>query len=206
MPADSEARQERSWEKVNKTGECWVWTGATKGGGYGNFTDYADGAKRHVLAHRFSWELHNGPVPAEKPLVLHHCDNPPCVRPDHLFVGTHRDNITDAIEKGRFHGRKQGQLLPGRLTTAPHLPTRRQVRFFLHRVRHVDECSIWTGGRRFYWIRDGIKHSMPPERVMWMIWHGPVAPGEKIYRRCGDPACIRPGHLYLATNEIATAV
>lgn len=83
------------WERVNKDG-CWRWTGATNGKGYGQVT--VDGV--HYLAHRIAYSLAKGSVP-DGLLVCHHCDNPICVRPSHLFVGTHRDNAHDMIKKGR---------------------------------------------------------------------------------------------------------
>lgn len=87
---------DRFWARVDKSGECWVWTGAALPAGYGRWK----GAHRLVYAHRFSWELANGPIP-DGMLVCHRCDNPPCVRPDHLFLGTPTDNIRDMNAKGR---------------------------------------------------------------------------------------------------------
>ena len=89
-------RDERFWNKVDKSGECWLWTASTLGKGYGQFWD---GNKR-VTAHRFSWVLHNGPIP-EGLHVLHHCDVPVCVNPEHLWLGTNADNVHDCMAKGR---------------------------------------------------------------------------------------------------------
>ena len=86
----------RFWEKVNKTADCWTWQGGRRGQGYGVF--WIHGAYKPV--HRFSWELHYGPIP-EAMLVCHHCDNPSCVRPDHLFLGTPQDNMDDMWNKER---------------------------------------------------------------------------------------------------------
>lgn len=80
--------------------DCWQWTGRTDPNGYGDIQLYRNAP--HQLAHRVSWELHNGQIPAGLS-VLHHCDNPPCARPDHLFVGTQADNLADASRKGRLN-------------------------------------------------------------------------------------------------------
>lgn len=95
--------EERFWVRVNKTADsCWEWTGARHPLGYGNFNAgmRSDGTVRYIAAHRFSWELTHGPIP-EGHEVCHACDNPPCVRPDHLWLGTHLDNMRDMDTKGR---------------------------------------------------------------------------------------------------------
>lgn len=86
----------RFWEKVNKTGECWIWIGTNHNTGYGKIKiDRED-----VLAHRLSWEIHNGKIPTNKH-VLHTCDVRLCVNPRHLFLGTNEDNRQDMIRKNR---------------------------------------------------------------------------------------------------------
>jgi hypothetical protein len=88
------------WAKVVKTATCWRWTGATNDHGYGRLTVTENGRKKSVYAHRFSWELHRGPLPPGLD-VCHDCDVTCCVRPDHLFLGTTTDNMQDASRKGR---------------------------------------------------------------------------------------------------------
>jgi hypothetical protein len=82
---------------VNPGTDCWEWQRAKANGGYGRMTV----AGRVVRAHRAYWEAINGPVP-EGLWVLHKCDNPCCVNPDHLYVGDAADNTRDAVERGRF--------------------------------------------------------------------------------------------------------
>jgi hypothetical protein len=72
---------------------CWLWDGWVNGRGYGRFGK--------GLAHRISWELHRGPIPAGMN-ICHKCDVPPCVNPDHLFLGTQTDNMRDCARKGRL--------------------------------------------------------------------------------------------------------
>lgn len=90
-------RKTRFWAKVDKSGDCWIWTANCTSGGYGQF-QYS--YKQPRQAHRVAWELELGPVPIGLD-VLHHCDNPPCCRPDHLFLGTDADNVADRTRKGR---------------------------------------------------------------------------------------------------------
>ena len=88
---------ERFWSKVDKSGDCWVWTAGTSPLGYGRIYVNPGGPQ---LAHRVSWQLAHGLIP-EGLYVCHHCDNPPCVRPEHLYVGTDLDNVRDMMNRGR---------------------------------------------------------------------------------------------------------
>jgi hypothetical protein len=91
----------RFWKKVEKTNDCWWWTGARDERGYGRFSIGRSQASR--LAHRVAWLFSGGTLEGEA-LLLHRCDNPSCVRPSHLFVGTQVDNMRDANRKGRTKG------------------------------------------------------------------------------------------------------
>lgn len=90
---------ERFWEKVNKTKTCWLWTGMTY------FRKKINYGKMQICSvdrstHRISWEIHNGRIPKGM-CVLHKCDIPLCVRPDHLWLGTAAENCADRANKGR---------------------------------------------------------------------------------------------------------
>lgn len=91
------SEEQRFWMRVEKTANCWLWLGRVSSDGYGAFSSQCLTRRR---AHRYSWILHNGEV-SNGLCVLHRCDNRICVRPDHLFLGTNRDNVADMIAKGR---------------------------------------------------------------------------------------------------------
>ncbi len=90
-----ESVKERFWAKVNKTEGCWEWRAGTDRDGYGRLRV----EDRTIRAHRIGWALSNGSLPEN--CVCHTCDNPSCVRPDHLWVGPPRQNNSDRASKGR---------------------------------------------------------------------------------------------------------
>jgi hypothetical protein len=101
---------ERFWSKVDKSGKCWIWLAGKDRKGYGKFSiggKYRPDGSRNSMksAHRHSFELANGPIPQHESFhgmcVLHSCDNPSCVNPEHLFLGTNEDNVRDMDRKGR---------------------------------------------------------------------------------------------------------
>lgn len=101
--------ESRFWSKTNKNSghfgadgtyptECHEWIAGTDSHKYGIFWD--NDSKRMLRATHVSWKLHSGEIPGKK-CVLHKCDNPPCIRFDHLFLGTKAQNIADMMAKGR---------------------------------------------------------------------------------------------------------
>lgn len=148
---------DRFWKHVQKTGGCWTWTASLNEHGYGRI---ATGPKsrggRIVLAHRASWELHYGTIP-EGMGVLHRCDTPACVRPDHLFLGDQSTNMRDCSQKGRTN---QGERCPAAKLTAE------QVREIRHRYaqggvsqqRLADEYGLAQATVHELIVRETWKH------------------------------------------------
>lgn len=134
----------RFWVKVQRGPDCWEWLGhRDRGTGYGDFRV----GDKHVKAHRFSYQTSYGQIPKGL-FVLHRCDNPPCVRPSHLYLGTTLDNTRDMFARGRAslrHGEHNGK---ARLTW---IAVRRIRRVYsgkygeltdLARYYGVDACTI----------------------------------------------------------------
>lgn len=93
----------RFWARVTKIGPCWSWTGARTGSGSVRHGQVMWRARYRTpqKAHRIAWELLNGPIPSDLQ-VNHHCDNPICCRPDHLYLGTQLQNMRDASRRQRL--------------------------------------------------------------------------------------------------------
>ena len=111
---------DRFWSKVDKSGDCWIWTGAIfqhkqVANKYGMFALN----RRPYRAHRYSYETQIGPIP-DGLYVCHTCDNPICVKPPHLFLGTAQDNVDDMLAKGRSNTGK----IPGKGGYSGKLPPR----------------------------------------------------------------------------------
>lgn len=106
-----QSEKERFFAKVNKTDGCWLWSAAKDRKGYGMFSvgpsHLPDGKRRNsmVSAHRFSYQMQFGEIASHDSFhglcVLHKCDTPSCVNPDHLFIGTNLENVRDMDSKGR---------------------------------------------------------------------------------------------------------
>lgn len=95
----------RFWSRIDKSGECWLWRGSVNNWGYGSIHV----CDTRIYVHRLSWMLANGDIP-DGMYVCHSCDNPACVRPDHLWLGTPQQNQRDMRDKGRARGPAVGRL------------------------------------------------------------------------------------------------
>lgn len=143
-------------------GGRWVWRRPNPTHGYGEISAWA-GRWKNRRAHRVSYELHVGPI-ADGMLVCHRCDRPACVNPDHLFLGTPRDNMVDAVAKGR----KSGEIVAHKLTAADVREMRRARSEFLATGRRRDltgAASVLGLARRFGVARSTVKRILRGD--MW---------------------------------------
>jgi hypothetical protein len=181
MPAHRVPVEKRFWEKVEKRSDgCWEWVAGKNKAGYGRMI--VDGVPQ--LAHRLSYAMRFGAIPKGL-CVCHHCDNPGCVRPEHLFTGTHGDNVRDAQWKGRMPKNESSKPARSQREHTPrhHAPPDAG---FDRRVREVIGSWRMDGGEGAYasrriantvhelqfpcrsidkQMRDAIEEDVPLERV-----------------------------------------
>ena len=144
---------QRFWDKIEKTETCWNWIGAQRNG-YGAFKFQG----KVQDTHRVSWILHFGDIPKGK-YICHHCDNRKCVNPQHLFLGTQKDNIVDAIKKGRFIFPTKTQIKKG------HIPKSRKLT--LEKAKEIRKKYIETKISQ----RALAKEYGVDRKAIWMLLH-----------------------------------
>jgi hypothetical protein len=164
IPVRSSYRQRPFWDKVAIGPGCWEWQGR-RNFGYGYRINTQ--TRRQEAVHRTVWEQIHGPIP-DGLFVCHRCDNPPCVRPDHLFLGTHLDNVADMVTKGRSRWiNRKGRPVRGsrhsqaKLTEADVLIIRQRLAVgeaddAISRDYGVspDAVSLIRRGKTWAWLRD----------------------------------------------------
>lgn len=136
---------------------CILWTGSITKGGYGYFSQTKQGKKIKTYAHRAVYARRFGPIPA-RTCVCHRCDVPSCVNPDHLFLGTHSDNMADMVKKGRSHrsiGESNGG--GGKLTEWDVVSIRMDTR-----PRHEIAAAFGVSGKTIWRVRSGFHWSHIP--------------------------------------------
>ena len=111
----TEKAENRIREMIYDTDKCIEYDGSLSEDGYGLIQSYFNGKKIHMLTHRISYQIYNNYNLTSEELVCHHCDNPKCINPRHLFKGTQNDNVQDKVRKGRqAKGNKHGRYIDGR--------------------------------------------------------------------------------------------
>lgn len=140
----------RFWAKVDKSGDCWMWTAGQLKDGYGAFRIRTG---KNTSAHRYSWQLHFGEI--EKGLlVCHKCDTPLCVNPSHLFLGTPLDNSRDMVAKKRQsigENRSRAKLNDEKVRAIRRLLKKGWARPWLARLLDVDNSLIAQVERGIVW-------------------------------------------------------
>ena len=201
---------ERFWQHVHiSPSGCWPWRGATSGG-YGRIRvgSLTDDTRHLEITSRVAWELVHGSIP-EGLYVLHRCDNPPCVRPAHLFLGTIEDNNRDRVAKGHTKSDRVVALRSRGTTRTVHgpAPLPVEVRFWRH-VEQTSTCWLWRGARthaghgqlRVGSLTDDSYRIEAAHRLSWTFHYGSIPDEKCVLHKCDNPPCVNPSHLFLGTQ------
>ncbi len=208
--------EKKIWKKIQqKNGdECWEWQGGKTSSGYGYVRVYEPGnskqGKKSFTASRVVWSLENNQEIPAGMYVCHKCDNPACCRPDHLFLGTPRDNAQDCLKKGRMKNCFIRETNTTRkIAAAGGVNSRTSLKKrFMEKVTNTPcGCCEWMGkatkdGYGAVSIIEGGKRKViVAHRVSWKMFYGPIPDGMMVCHKCDNRKCVRPGHLFLGTAK-----
>ena len=161
-----EAVQQRFWSYVEKSEGCWIWTGGTNADGYGGFwlsKTETSSVRRKWRASRLAWIWEHGPIPPGM-FVCHKCDVPACVRPDHLFLGTNRENMRDAASKGRVCkgvSHHLAVLTPEAVRDIRRRAANGEIHFHIAKSLGINSGTVWK-------ILNGLTWKHVPAEEPWL--------------------------------------
>lgn len=148
----------RFWRFVKKGGvdECWNWTGGKSKLGYGLFSVHLPNHPDTAKAYRISWEIANQASLLPGSVIMHTCDNPPCVNPAHLKLGTHKENVQDMCAKGRKRisrgeSHSCSKMTEAQVTAARHAASNKKTIASISREMNLPYSALWSAIRGKTW-------------------------------------------------------
>lgn len=199
-------QQRHFWLRVARgsASQCWLWTGARKGRGYGAVRIN----NQPLSAHRVAWELTHGPVAPRQRVFQVVCNNPLCCNPNHLATGT----PSDAMRAATRHGARLGRAQHMPVIVAPHptaprakpyprLTQKQEAAFWCKVARgRDDECWLWVAAYRAgYGVFRAGGRSLRASRLAYALTHGDPPGHMDVCHSCDVPLCVNPNHLFLGS-------
>jgi len=179
---------------------CWEWTKEKDQWGYGVLHIYANGKRlKRISASKASWIIQNNKDVPLGMVVCHKCDNRSCVNPQHLFLGTFKDNMQDCKRKGRLSSKKISRKNPFRTYETD------EERFLakVTKVKKANGCWEWISSRdrSGYGVFLYNKKVIPAHRISWQFFIGEIPKNKIICHKCDNRLCVNPKHLFVGTHK-----